>query len=199
MSKLKKTGPLKYEILYIVSNKFSEKEVEKINGKALKIISDQKCAIIKTKNLGKRQLAYKINKDNYGYYNLIVFESEGKKIALIDKAVRQMREILRYAIVRYIPERIALESSAAKAKSAPSSKTVEKIEEAKNKTAARKEEKAEEEKAELQTKKEEKITEEKSDKAADAKNEAKKEEKAQKDDEDLNKKLDDILEAKNLF
>jgi len=169
MSKTKKDNLARYEILYIVSNEFSEDEVNGIDAKVQKIIEDNKAKVTKKTSLGKRQLAYKIQKFDYGYYNLIIFETERENIANIDRLVRQMREILRYCIV--INESDDVESLKSKEQSP-------KIKEKKVITKTNKKD---------------------SPKPAAPKPSSIKKTKDEEEKSGLDKKLDDILEAKNLF
>jgi len=200
MSKVKKSGPLKYEILYIVSNELSEQEVEKISEQINKIIEDSKAVIINAQSLGKRQLAYQIQKYNHGYYNLAVFESAGENVAKIDRLVRQMREILRYCIVRHVPKRIIPSGISSQESVSRRGGIIEKAKETKEETKIETPKSADiEEKPVIETVKTE--TKEAQEKE-EVKKEEKKEEKEIKEEapkEDLDKKLDDILEAKNLF
>ena len=106
MSKTKKSNSGTYEILYIVSNEFSEDEVRGIDNKVQKIIEDNNSKIIEKESLGKKRLAYKIKKFDYGYYNLIIFDTGRENVTKIDRLVRQMREILRYCIVVNEDEKI---------------------------------------------------------------------------------------------
>ena len=203
MSKTKKSNEGRYEILYIVSNKFSEEEVKGIDTKIEKIITDNKAKITKKTSLGKKKLAYKIQKFDYGYYNLMIFETERENVNNIDRLVRQMREILRYCIVVNVDE----EKFAAK--------TAEEPEQDKKKKGARKSfskkpssapfaAKSAPAAAKTTTDKEEvkqavpesSDTKEKEDKPT---KEVVSDKKTDDKKDNLDDKLDDILEAKNLF
>lgn len=99
MSKVKKSGATRYEILYIVANKFTEDEVREINSRVNKIIEGNGGVIIESDLLGKRKLAYRIQKYDHGYYNLIIFDSKGEKVATMERLIRMMKEIIRHVIV----------------------------------------------------------------------------------------------------
>lgn len=99
MAKNKTSEIPHYELLYIVSNKYSEEELKPIIEKVRKIISDQGGNITFSEEWGKKRLAYPINNFRYGYYNLVEFDLEGEKLIKIDKALRLAREILRHQIV----------------------------------------------------------------------------------------------------
>lgn len=186
MSKTKKSNSALYEILYIVSNKFSEDEVEKIDKKVEKIIKENKGIITNKESLGKKRLAYPIKKFDYGYYNLIVFDTQKLNIANIDRLVRQMREILRYCIVLNVPKQII------KKKIEP----VVKPKKEKSQIVNLSDKEEDVDKTDKVTQ-EGKIKEEKKSTKDDKKSDKVVIDKT--DQDNLDQKLDDIIEAKNLF
>ncbi len=212
MSKTKQGNIGKFELLYIVSNKFSEDEVNEIKPKIDEIITKNTGKIIKTQDWGKRRLAYPIKKFSFGYYILVIFEVDRKKIASINTLMNQMREILRFSIVKYIkPYEIKVglpeppntnakkefrrpdnsqeveikrkSENAAEIKIATESKTKTEEDSQKNK-------KAEPKKIKSTENKEKELKEEKT---------KKDKETTKKEDDNLDEKLDNILEAKDLF
>lgn len=131
MSKVKSSEIPHYELLYIISNKFSENELAPIVEMVHKTIKDNNGGITHTEDWGKKRFAYPIGHFHHGYYNLVEFDVAGEKLAKIDKALRLASEILRHQIVK---KKI---------------KTKEEIEQEKKiaeKIAAKKEEKEEKEK-----------------------------------------------------
>lgn len=149
MSKVKKTGLEHYEILYIVSNKFTEEESKKIVEKVKQIIIDNQGSITYEENWGKKKMAYQIEHNNYGYYNLFEFDCERNKLAKINKLLEIDQGILRHLIIK---KRVETEEE---------KKTKQKIAE---KIAAKNlEKKAEEDKKEEKADKKQKIVKEKID------------------------------------
>lgn len=99
MSKVKSGETPHYELLYLISNKFSEDEVKPIIEKVNFLILSNQGKITLTKNLGKKRLAYPIKGFRYGYYNLAEFDMAGENLINIDRALRLMNEILRQQII----------------------------------------------------------------------------------------------------
>ena len=99
MAKNKSSEIPHYELLYIISNKYSENELKPIIDKVKKIISDQGGKITFTEEWGKKKLAYSIQHFNFGYYNLVEFDLIGEKLSSVDRTLRLDREILRHQIV----------------------------------------------------------------------------------------------------
>jgi len=61
---------------------------------------DNGCNVIKEEEMGERDLAYEIKKNNKGFYILYQFESEPENIQAFDKALKLRGEILKYLFIR---------------------------------------------------------------------------------------------------
>ncbi len=99
MAKNKTSETPHYEMLYIVSNKYSENEVLPIVQTVNKIIKKEGGTITYEESWGKKRLSYPIKHFNHGYYNLVEFDLEGKKLAKLNDLIRMSAEILRHQIV----------------------------------------------------------------------------------------------------
>jgi len=99
MSKTKAGGNSHYELLYIISNKFTEDEIKPITEKITKIITDAGAVITLSEEWGKKKLATPIKNFAYGYYHLLEFDSPGTAIENINRVLRLTNEILRHLIV----------------------------------------------------------------------------------------------------
>lgn len=85
-----------YELTYIIPEKFDEKEIPQISEKVKKLLPDGK--IIKENSWGRRQLAYPISKNKFGYYVTLVFETEPENIEKIISKLKLEETIIRYLI-----------------------------------------------------------------------------------------------------
>jgi len=90
----------KYELLYIVPVKFTETEIEGIIKKTQEMVTAAGCQISSEKNLGKIKLAYPIDNIRYGYYILVYFDAEPEVINELDNKFRLTEEILRYQFIK---------------------------------------------------------------------------------------------------
>lgn len=89
-----------YELLYIVSNQFTDDEAGKIKAKVNGLIEKNGGVIGYQEDMGKKKLAYPIKKVSYGYYFVAEFELEdGKKLAEINQALRLDKEVVRAQII----------------------------------------------------------------------------------------------------
>lgn len=88
-----------YELLCLISNKFSESEVEPIREMVKKLLSDQGGKITLEEYWGKRKLAYKVDGFRHGYYYLLEFDLEGPKLNEINNRLRLSKDILRHQVI----------------------------------------------------------------------------------------------------
>lgn len=186
MSKTKKIGKNHYEILFIIPNNFTEDEAKSIYEKTKEKLSSLKGEISYEEYWGKKKLAYEINHHHYGYYGLIEFDIEAKEIEKINRDLRLSKEILRHQIVS-IKKRSIEEIKKEKEKQEKSIK--------KDKNIDKKETDVEEKKIDNDNKTTatEEPKKEKSTKSAEKK-------KAEKSDlKDLDKKLEGLLDVKDLI
>ena len=104
MSKTKASGMNRYEIMFIVPNKFTEDEAKTIISRVEKMITDAEGKIAYSEYWGKKKLAYEIKHNAYGYYQLYQFDLEGKNLLKIDTDLRLSHEILRHQILSVTPK-----------------------------------------------------------------------------------------------
>ncbi len=99
MSKSKPSGAAHYEMLFIISNRFTEDEAKKCVAKVENIISQSEGKITLNEFWGKKRLAYPIKHETYGYYNLMEFDLERTALAKLEEKLRLDHEVLRHLIV----------------------------------------------------------------------------------------------------
>ena len=136
MSKVKSSDTPHYELLYIISNQYSEDEVKPIVEKINSLIVNNQGKITLAEDLGKKRLSYPIKGFRYGYYILAEFDMVGESLINVDRALRMMNEVLRHQIITKIvktAEQIAEDKKIAEKIAARNDKA-EKEEEKKEKT-----------------------------------------------------------------
>jgi small subunit ribosomal protein S6 len=119
MAKNKSSKTPHYELLFIMSNKFTEDETKPIIEEVRKIIETHGGKVTFDEFWGKKELAYSIEHFNHGYYSLFEFDAAGEKMTRIDKDLRMHRKVLRHQIVTKLfrtPEQIAQEKIDSKEK-----------------------------------------------------------------------------------
>ena len=136
MSRTKSSEIPHYELLYIISNQFSEDEVKPIVEKIETLIVSNQGKVTLAENLGKKLLSYPIKGFRYGYYILAEFDMVGESLINVDRALRMMNEVLRHQIITKVvktAEQIAEDKKIAEKIAARNDKA-EKEEEKKEKT-----------------------------------------------------------------
>ncbi|MFC1638820.1 30S ribosomal protein S6 [Patescibacteria group bacterium] len=93
----------KYEIIYIVPSKYTDAEMEGVVGKVSGILKEAGAEISDTYQMGKRRLAYPIDRQRTGSYVLSHFEAEPEAVAKIDAVLRLTGEVLRHMTVERDP------------------------------------------------------------------------------------------------
>jgi small subunit ribosomal protein S6 len=100
MAKNKPDGLTHYELLYIVSNQFSEDELNPIKTKVEGIITEHGGTITHKESLGKKRLAYKIKQWRHGYYELVEFDAPSASLPEINNLLRLMSDIIRHQTLK---------------------------------------------------------------------------------------------------
>jgi len=89
-----------YEIMFIVNPNASEEEVDKINGQIETIITSGGGSIEKMEKMGKRRLAYEVDKHREGFYVLFVISANGDIIKECERRLRVIDAVIKYITVR---------------------------------------------------------------------------------------------------
>ena len=182
MSKVKSSEKIRYELLFIIPNKFTEDEAKAIDEKVKKQIAALGGDVVYTEDWGKKKLAYPISNYAHGYYKLAEFDLEGAKLAELDNSLRLSSDVLRHQIVRKLKR--SLEQIAADNKKSDELAAIRKRA---KEGGVEKKEAAEEKTSGL-------VPSEKAQPVEEAKSFKKKAEL-----KDLDSKLDDILDTKDLI
>lgn len=88
-----------YELTYIIPMSFTVDEVPKINENVSGILKEHGAKIAKETSMGKLKFAYPINDLSHGYYQVVEFDVEPSQILEINKTLGLHHEIVRYLLV----------------------------------------------------------------------------------------------------
>jgi small subunit ribosomal protein S6 len=89
-----------YEIMFIVNPNTPEEEIDKINGQIESIITSGGGKVEKMEKMGKRRLAYEVERQREGYYVLFVISANGDIIKECERRLRVMDAVIKYITVR---------------------------------------------------------------------------------------------------
>jgi small subunit ribosomal protein S6 len=100
--------------MYIIDPDTVEEDVTRLNESLQHVVTDQGGTITKTENMGRRNLAYPINRKNDGVYMLFEIEGSGREIAELERRMRVNDQVIRYMTVRVDEDRQRAEKFKAK-------------------------------------------------------------------------------------
>ena len=89
-----------YEIMFIVKATLDESTLKKLTTDVQKLITDNKSKVIEFKDMGRKKLAYPINKEVSGFYYLMNAEANHEAIREFDRRLRINENILRHLILK---------------------------------------------------------------------------------------------------
>ena len=89
-----------YEIMFIVNPNATEDEIDKINGQIEGVITSGGGVIQKIEKMGKRKLAYDVDKFREGSYVLFAIGANGDIIKECERRLRVMDAVIKYITVR---------------------------------------------------------------------------------------------------
>ncbi|MBQ7529217.1 30S ribosomal protein S6 [bacterium] len=89
----------KYEITYILAPELSDEAVAAKIDEYKGIIEKDGGTIVKIDNLGKRRLAYEINKKAEGFYVVMRFDAESAAAEEVRRVMKNSDDVLRSLLV----------------------------------------------------------------------------------------------------
>lgn len=97
---------MKYEITLILSPKLTDENAEKEAKKLEKELTKLEVEILESKSLGKKDLAYKISNFEQGYYSIIKIEAKGSQVDKIKNLLKDNSEVIRVMVAKQDKEMI---------------------------------------------------------------------------------------------
>ncbi len=91
--------------MYIVAPETAEGDLNTINETIAQTITSQGGTIANTEHMGRRKLAYPIDKKTEGHYVLLEVEGTGKEILELERRMRVNDAIIRFITVRVDEDR----------------------------------------------------------------------------------------------
>lgn len=90
----------KYEIMFIVKATMEEAEIKTVSDELQKLINKKPSKVIEFKDMGRKKLAYPINKETSGYYYVMTVEADHDTIKEFDRKVSINEKVLRHLIIK---------------------------------------------------------------------------------------------------
>src|SRR5262245_27276591 len=93
-----------YETVFVLHPELTEEDVEANIQSTVQLLEGKGAEIIRIDRGGKRRLGYVIQKQRYGYYNLIHFRATPEALPDMERTYRLSERVLRYLTVRFEKE-----------------------------------------------------------------------------------------------
>ena len=103
-----------YEVMYIVDPETADDAVGTLNDAMTRVIEGEGGTIVRRDDIGRRRMAYEINKKKEGYYVLFEIEGSGQEIAELERRMRVNDAIMRFVTVRVDEDRKAADKKRTK-------------------------------------------------------------------------------------
>ena len=125
-----------YEVMYIIDPDTPGDRIEKLNTAVGSLIEKEGGTVVRMDDIGRRTLAYPIDKKTEGHYVLFEITGSGQEIAELERRMRVNDMIIRYMTVRVDEDRKKADKMRAKReKRAERRSSFRKTEEAPSETA----------------------------------------------------------------
>src|SRR5438045_2186838 len=89
-----------YEVMFIVNPNVVEDEIDKINTQIESIVTNGGGTVAKVEKMGKRRLAYPVDKFRDGFYVLLTIVASGDIIKETERRLRVLDPVIKYMTVR---------------------------------------------------------------------------------------------------
>ena len=94
-----------YEVMYIIDPETPADKITKLNTAVGNLIEKEGGTVVRMDDIGRRNLAYQIDKKTEGHYVLFEIEGSGQEIAELERRMRVNDMIIRYMTVRVDEDR----------------------------------------------------------------------------------------------
>src|SRR5688572_13730947 len=94
-----------YEVMYIIDPDTALDKIAQLNEAVGKLVEKEGGTVVRLEDLGRKPLAYPINKKTEGHYVLFEIDGSGQEIAELERRMRVNDMIIRYMTVRVDEDR----------------------------------------------------------------------------------------------
>jgi len=89
-----------YELMYIVPMSFTVNELPEVTKKVTAFLTERGAEIGKNESLGKLKFAYPLEKMSHGYYQLVEFDMDPANVLEVDTDLKLSNQVLRYILTK---------------------------------------------------------------------------------------------------
>ena len=103
--KTKRNTMNNYETLYVLKPTLTDEETSANIAKIEEILVKNGAEILATNKMGMRRLAYPVQKNERGVYNIVYFKATGNVIAELERNLKFNEEIIKYLTIKYTKQK----------------------------------------------------------------------------------------------
>ena len=89
-----------YEIMFILKPGSTDEEIDKLIAAMEGVVTSYKGEMVGVEKMGKKKLAYRIEKFDEGYYVLFKLNADGECVKEFERRLRVVDTVIRYITVR---------------------------------------------------------------------------------------------------
>jgi len=101
----------KYEMMFIIRTDVPDEDIDKLTAQMDTVVSGAGGKTEKIEKMGRRRLAYRVNRQREGVYILFTFEGNGDTVREFERRLKVTDSVIKFLTVR-IDERIKHEAEA---------------------------------------------------------------------------------------
>jgi len=90
----------RYEIMFIVDPSLPEEDIDQLNSEVEKLVRDGGGEVESIEKVGRRRLAYEVDRRTDGFYVLFTVAADGDIVREVERRFRVLDQVLRYLTVR---------------------------------------------------------------------------------------------------
>jgi len=90
-----------YETLFVVKPTLTEEEITAQITKVKDVLAKEGAELLGTNDMGMRKLAYRVEKNDRGYYTVLYYKAEGTIIAELERNLKINEDIIKFLSVKY--------------------------------------------------------------------------------------------------
>ena len=98
----------RYESIFIASPQLSENDFDSLRQSFQKVIQTNGGNVAQSDSWGKRRLAYKVQKQEEGYFGFFLFEGTGPTVKELERRYRLHEGVIKFLCVKAPPEGVKI-------------------------------------------------------------------------------------------
>jgi len=94
-----------YETLFVVKPTLTDEETAAQIAKIKEIVANNGGELLATNDMGMRKLAYQVEKNDRGYYTVLLYKAEGTLINELERNLKISEDVIKFLTVKYVKQK----------------------------------------------------------------------------------------------